>query len=36
LAALINALEIIGKKVEDIKVVVNGAGAAGISCLKLI
>jgi malate dehydrogenase (oxaloacetate-decarboxylating)(NADP+) len=36
LAGIINAIEIIGKKIEDIKVVVNGAGAAGISCLKLI
>ena len=32
-AALINALEITGKKIEEIKVVVNGAGAAGIACL---
>ena len=36
LAGLINALKIIGKKIEDIKVVVNGAGAAGVACLKLI
>jgi len=36
LAALINALDITGKKVENVKVVVNGAGAAGIACLKLI
>ncbi len=34
-AALINALDIQGKKVEDIKVVVNGAGAAAIACTKL-
>lgn len=34
-AALINALEIIGKKIGKIKVVVNGAGAAAISCSKL-
>ncbi len=34
-AGLINALEITGKKIEDIKVVFNGAGAAGISCAKL-
>ncbi|MBT3320925.1 MAG: NADP-dependent malic enzyme [Anaerolineae bacterium] len=34
-AGLINALEIIGKKIEDIKVVVNGAGASAISCSKL-
>jgi len=31
-AALLNALDIIGKKIEDIKLVVNGAGAAAISC----
>lgn len=34
-AGLINATEVIGKKMEDIKVVVNGAGAAGISCAKM-
>jgi len=34
-AALINALEIAKKKIEKVKVVVNGAGAAAISCLKL-
>ena len=34
-AGLINALEINGKKIEDIKVVVNGAGAAAVSCIKL-
>lgn len=34
-AALLNALEIQGKKIEDIKVVVNGAGAAAISCSRL-
>lgn len=33
-AALINALELIGKKIEELKVVVNGAGAAGIACAK--
>src|SRR5579871_1192997 len=31
-AGLLNALELIGKKIEDIKVVFNGAGAAAISC----
>lgn len=31
-AALLNALEIIDKKIEDIRLVVNGAGAAAISC----
>jgi len=34
-AGLINALEIIGKKIEEIKIVVNGAGAAANSCTKL-
>ncbi|MFH0761729.1 MAG: NADP-dependent malic enzyme [Bacteroidota bacterium] len=34
-AGLMNALEMNGKKIENIKVVVNGAGAAAISCLKL-
>jgi malate dehydrogenase (oxaloacetate-decarboxylating)(NADP+) len=31
-AGLLNALEITGKKIEDIKIVINGAGAAGIAC----
>lgn len=34
-AALINALDIQGKRIEDVKVVVNGAGAAAIACTKL-
>ena len=34
-AGLKNALEIAGKKIEDAKIVVNGAGAAAISCTKL-
>ena len=34
-AALLNALEIQGKKIEEIKLVVNGAGAAAISCTKI-
>ncbi|MBS4057894.1 MAG: NADP-dependent malic enzyme [Bacteroidales bacterium] len=34
-AGLLNALEINGKKIEDLKIVVNGAGAAAISCTKL-
>ena len=34
-AALINALEIADKKIEDVKVVISGAGAAAISCAKL-
>lgn len=33
-AALINALELIGKKIGELKVVFNGAGAAGIACAK--
>ncbi len=31
-AALLNALEIAGKNIEEIKIVINGAGASGISC----
>ncbi len=31
-AALVNALELTGKKIDEVKVVVNGAGAAGIAC----
>ncbi|MCD6201092.1 MAG: NADP-dependent malic enzyme [Bacteroidales bacterium] len=34
-AGLLNALELNGKKIEDLKLVVNGAGAAAISCTKL-
>ena len=34
-AALKNALEIAGKKAEKVKVVINGAGAAAVSCTKL-
>ena len=34
-AALLNGLELVGKKIDKIKIVVNGAGAAAISCLKL-
>jgi malate dehydrogenase (oxaloacetate-decarboxylating)(NADP+) len=34
-AGLINVLEVSGKKVEDLKVVVIGAGAAGIACAKM-
>lgn len=36
LAGLINACEITKKNFSDIKIVVNGAGAAGIACLNLI
>ncbi len=34
-AGLINALELNNKKIEEIKVVVNGAGAAAVSCIRL-
>jgi malate dehydrogenase (oxaloacetate-decarboxylating)(NADP+) len=34
-AALLNALEIVGKKIEKTRFVVSGAGAAAISCIKL-
>ena len=34
-AGLLNALEVAGKKIQDAKIVVNGAGAAAISCTKL-
>jgi malate dehydrogenase (oxaloacetate-decarboxylating)(NADP+) len=34
-AALINACELAGKKLEDVKLVINGAGASAISCAKL-
>ncbi len=31
-AALVNALELTGKRIDEVKVVINGAGAAGIAC----
>ena len=34
-AGWLNALEVAGKKIEEVKIVVNGAGAAAISCTKL-
>ena len=34
-AGLINALEVVGKKIEEVKIVVNGAGAAGIACANM-
>ncbi len=34
-AALMNAVEIAGKKLEDVRLIVNGAGSAAISCCKL-
>ena len=36
LAAMINALKLVNKKIEDIEVVVNGAGAAGVAITKLL
>jgi malate dehydrogenase (oxaloacetate-decarboxylating)(NADP+) len=35
-AALVNALDLADKKIEDAKIVLNGAGAAGVACLKLL
>ena len=34
-AGLLNALEVAGKKIEDVRIVVNGAGASAVSCTKL-
>ncbi len=34
-AALLNALELAGKKIEDVRIIVSGAGAAAISCARL-
>ena len=34
-AALLNALELVGKKIDQVRVVFSGAGAAGIACAKL-
>ena len=34
-AGLLNALEVAGKKIENVKIVVNGAGASAVSCTKL-
>src|SRR3954452_22293283 len=36
LAALLNALRVVGKRAEDIRVVMVGAGAAGLACAKII
>ena len=36
LAALINALKLVGKRISDVKVVVSGVGAAGVACSKII
>ncbi len=35
-AGLLNALYLSGKKIEDVKIVLNGAGAAGIACIELL
>jgi malate dehydrogenase (oxaloacetate-decarboxylating)(NADP+) len=35
-AAVLNALEVVGKKIEDVKVATAGAGAAGIACLDML
>ena len=34
-AGLVNALQVAGKNIEDVKIVVNGAGASAVSCTKL-
>src|SRR4026209_1426053 len=36
MAAMINAVKIVGKKMDEIKVVVNGVGAAGVACSKIV
>ncbi len=36
LAALLNALKIVKKKIEDLKIVVTGVGAAGVACSKML
>ncbi|MCB0996754.1 MAG: NAD-dependent malic enzyme [Acidimicrobiales bacterium] len=36
LAALWNSLELVGKKIEDLKVVISGMGAAGVACGKIL
>ncbi len=35
-AGLVNALQLSGKRIEDVKIVLNGAGAAGIACIELL
>lgn len=35
-AAVLNALEVVGKKIEDVKLATTGAGAAGIACLDML
>jgi malate dehydrogenase (oxaloacetate-decarboxylating) len=36
LAALLNSLKIVGKKVEELRIVVNGVGASGVACAKIM
>ncbi len=36
LAALRNALRVTGKQIEDIRVVISGAGAAGVACARIL
>jgi malate dehydrogenase (oxaloacetate-decarboxylating) len=36
LASLINALKIVGKKIEDLRIVINGVGASGVACAKIM
>ncbi|MDQ3924787.1 MAG: NAD-dependent malic enzyme [Actinomycetota bacterium] len=36
LAALINSLKIVGKEVKNLKVIVNGVGASGVACAKIL
>jgi malate dehydrogenase (oxaloacetate-decarboxylating) len=36
LAGVLNALKIVGKKIQDLKVVVNGFGASGVACTKML
>src|SRR5579864_4991510 len=35
-AAIVNALEVVGKKIEDVKIATTGVGAAGIACLDML
>ena len=35
-AAVLNALEVVGKKIEDVKIATTGVGAAGIACLDML
>ncbi|WP_081326552.1 malic enzyme-like NAD(P)-binding protein [Wolbachia pipientis] len=35
-AGIVNALDIVGRKLENVKIIINGAGAAGIACLEML